>query len=100
MFLATVQNAEEANAPVLTESGLTFQARNPFFVGDSIDWLTPDGMASFELKELYDAKGFPVKEAQTNHVVTIPLPAALQGQNEASLRWSILRSKERMTVVS
>jgi putative protease len=100
MFLGTVQNAEDVNAPVLAESGLTFQARNPFRVGDSVDWVTPHGMVSFELKALYDGKGFPVKEAQTNHVVTIPLPAELQGQTEESLRWSLLRSKERMSVVS
>lgn len=100
MFLGTVQNAEDTERPVLTGSGLTFQARNPFKIGDMIDWVTPKGLVSFELKELYDTKGFPVKEAQTNHVVTIPLPDDLQGQTEEALRWSLLRSKERVAVVS
>ena len=100
LFLGTVWNAEDTDAPILMESGLTFQARNPFKIGDMIDWVTPEGLVSFELKELYDAKGFPVQEAQTNHVVTIPLPGDLQGQPEDVLRWSLLRSKERAGVVS
>lgn len=99
-FLATAHRADDLNAMTLTDAGLTFQARNPFQVGDSVDWITPDGIASFELNALYDAKGFPVPDAQTNHIVTIPVPNALQGQSEESLRWSLLRSKERMAVVS
>jgi putative protease len=99
-FLATVRNAEAEDAPILTEAGVTFQARNPFQMGEELDWVTPSGIATFELKELYDAQGFPVKEAQTNHTVVIPLPNELQGVSEASLRWSLLRSKERITVVS
>lgn len=100
MFLATVKDAESGNGPVLTESGVLFQARNPFFIGDQIDWITPNGTASFELKALYDGSGFPVRDAQTNHMVTIPVPDSLRGLSEETLRWSMLRSKERTAVVS
>lgn len=99
VFLATAENAL-TDEPLATEAGLRFQARNPFRVGDVVEWMTPQGIASFELKTLYDSKGFPVKEAQTNHVVTIPVPESLQGQSEDALRWSVLRSKERLAIVS
>ena len=91
MFLGTAL-ADEGGA-VLTESGLRFKARNPFRQGDQIDWITPDGNVSFELKTLYDEKGFPVREAQTNHIVTIPVPESLLAQPEA-LEWSIIRGRE------
>ncbi len=97
MFLGTAL-ADESGA-CQAESGLRFKARNPFKVGDHVDWITPNGAVSFELESLYDASGFPVREAQTNHVVTIPVPAELR-QAEGSLEWSVLRGKERVAVVS
>jgi U32 family peptidase len=97
MFLGTVLPDEDGL--IVAESGLRMKARNPFRVGDQVDWITPAGAVSFELKLLYDANGFPVREAQTNHVVTLPIPAELQQAGDA-LEWSVLRGKERMAVVS
>lgn len=97
MFLGTA--LADDNGALETESGLRFKARNPFRVGDAVDWITPSGVASFEIQSLYDASGFPVREAQTNHIVTMPVPAELQ-QGGESLAWSILRGKERVAVVS
>ncbi len=97
MFLGTALPDEQGMT--LSDSGLRFKARNPFRVGDQIDWITPTGSVSFPLKALYDQQGFPVREAQTNHVVTIPVPAELQG-DEATLAWSIIRGKEFSAVVS
>jgi hypothetical protein len=97
MFLGTA--LPDASGAVTNDMGLRFQARNPFRVGDTVDWITPEGTVNFELKALYDEQGFPVREVQTNHVAVIPMPAELQGQAEA-LKWSVLRGKERMAVVS
>ena len=97
MFLGTA--LPDASGAVLTEAGLRFQARNPFAVGDTIDWITPTGAVSMPLKALYDAQGFPVHAVQTNHVAVIPVPEELQGE-EAALNWSIIRGKERVAVVS
>lgn len=97
MFLGTALPDESGAS--LVESGLRVKARNPFRVGDQIDWITPSGMVSFPLKELYDQQGFPVREAQTNHVVTIPVPAQLQA-DPAALEWSVIRGKEFSGVVS
>lgn len=97
MFLGTALPDEHGT--LVAETGLRVKARNPFRIGDQIDWITPAGMVSFPLKELYDQKGFPVREAQTNHVVTIPVPAELQGNVDA-LEWSVIRGKEFAGVVS
>ncbi|MCE3235629.1 MAG: hypothetical protein K0Q50_1809 [Vampirovibrio sp.] len=97
MFLGTA--VADDNGSLEAESGLRFKARNPFRVGDAVDWITPSDAASFEIQSLYDEKGFPVREAQTNHIVTIPVPAELRHGAE-SLEWSILRGKERVAVVS
>ena len=97
MFLGTAL-ADDAGA-VLSDKGLRFKARNPFRIGDTVDWVTTDGIATFELNALTDEKGFPLHEVQTNHVAVIPVPEQLQAQGEA-LKWSILRGKERVAVVS
>lgn len=97
MFLGTA--IADDNGSLEVESGLRFKARNPFRVGDAVDWITPSGASSFEIQSLYDVKGFPVREAQTNHIVTIPVPDELRHGAE-SLEWSILRGKERVAVVS
>jgi len=97
MFLGTALSDE--SGVVSTDMGLRFKARNPFRIGDTVDWVTPDGLVTFELKHLYDEKGFPLHEVQTNHIAVIPVPAELQAQGE-TLKWSILRGKERMAVVS
>jgi U32 family peptidase len=96
MFLATALPDE--SGAVQTDAGLCFRARNPFRIGDHVDWVTPQGVVSFELNELCDEKGFPVREVQTNHIVTVPVPAELKSVG-AELEWSILRGKERMGVV-
>jgi putative protease len=97
MFLGTALPDE--NGVCLSDSGLRVKARNPFGIGDQLDWITPNGSVSFPLKALYDQQGFPVREAQTNHVVTIPVPEALRG-DEAGLAWSVIRGKEFAAVVS
>jgi putative protease len=87
MFLATVApDVETASDKVC------FKARNPFKLGDTVDWVTPEGVFSFTLGELYDDKGFSVQEIQTNHLAVLPIPA---GMNPESAPWSILRSKEK-----
>ncbi len=97
MFLGTALPDEAGS--VLADGGLRFKARNPFRVGDAVDWITPSGMVSFTLDALYDQQGFPVREAQTNHVVTIPVPSELKA-DESALAWSIVRGKEFAAVVS
>ena len=112
-FLASVADATEspesasfnpAIPPDSLPDTLTFQARNPFQVGDPVDWITPQGVVSLALTELYDAGGFPVKTVQTNHRVTIPVPPDLRYQSPEALQWSLLRtqvrSPERVAVVS
>jgi putative protease len=97
MFLGTA--LPDNLGAVTTDKGLRFKARNPFLIGDTVDWVTPEGLVSFELKALYDEQGFPLREVQTNHVAVIPVPPELQHHGDA-LKWSILRGKERMAVVS
>ncbi len=92
VFLATVPNEAEIAAP---DGMQIFQARNPFKVGDAIDWITPQGTVSMLIDALCDQHGFPVNEVQTNHIVALPVPEAFQ---QAGLEWSILRSRERATV--
>lgn len=90
VFLATPKAGE---APRDEDGRMRFVARNPFRLGDAVDWITPSGQVSLVLNELYDDAGFPVREAQTNHAVSIPVPAGLSG-----LEWSILRGKERTPI--
>lgn len=97
MFLGTA--LPDKLGAVTVDNGLRFQARNPFLIGDTVDWITPEGMVSFELKALYDEQGFPLREVQTNHVAVIPVPTELQHHGDA-LKWSVLRGKERVAVVS
>ncbi|MEM0952340.1 MAG: U32 family peptidase C-terminal domain-containing protein [Cyanobacteria bacterium P01_H01_bin.74] len=80
-----------------------FVVKNPFQVGDTIDWVTPQGIFSFELTRLLNQDGFPLYQAKTNHKVAIPLPeriyqALFEKQwpiNPAiykeKLQWSILK---------
>jgi putative protease len=96
MFLGTV--APDAEGAIQADNGVRFKARNPFRIGDAVDWVTPNGVVSFELTELYDEQGFPVRDVQTNHIVTLPVPATLQHAKDG-LAWSILRGKERAGVV-
>ncbi|HEY9688158.1 MAG TPA: U32 family peptidase C-terminal domain-containing protein [Coleofasciculaceae cyanobacterium] len=94
IFLGTTLPDEQGE--VCAASGVRFQARNPFKVGDTLDWITPAGAASFRLDALYDKEGFPVREAQTNHIVTIASPPELA--NVQGMEWSILRGREHATV--
>lgn len=90
VFLATSADTLESR-----DGMWVVKARNPFSVGDAIDWITPQGMATLTLTELFDKQGFPVKDAQTNHEVFIPVPASLQG---ADLQWSVIRTREQSAV--
>jgi putative protease len=103
VFLATA--LPDAQGRIQTGEGMRFKARNPFHVGDALDWVTPAGVVSFDVKALYDEKGFPIKAVQTNQVAVLPMPPGLENwaQNDrpeadANLEWSVLRSRERATV--
>lgn len=98
-FLATTDT--DANGVIRGENGVRFKAKNPFRVGDAIDWVTPQGVVSFPIKALYDEQGFPVQAVQTNHVAWLPIPDELKHRgstDDATLAWSILRSREHATV--
>lgn len=96
MFLGTALADDSGSC--LTDIGLRIKARNPFQVGNQLDWITPKGIASFTLDKLYDQHGFPIREAQTNHVVNLPVPENLREFSE-DLQWSVLRGKEYSAVV-
>ena len=70
---------------------LWIKARNPFQVGDTVEWITPDNTVFFEITELLDKNGHPVKSLQTNQRGQIPnLPAALKQLPKEELLWSLL----------
>lgn len=98
MFLGTPVLADEALQNVsVTQDGLAIKARNPFKIGDAVDWVMPGRVIPLELTTLNDERGFPIREAQTNHVALIPLPDGVSAE-DAGLPWTILRSRERVTV--
>ncbi|MEB3286735.1 MAG: U32 family peptidase [Vampirovibrionales bacterium] len=80
--------------------GVKIIAKNPVQVGDTLDWITPGGVISFELKTLEDEHGLPVNALQTNHVgriVTLPegiqsLCSGLSGHPD-QLAWSLFARK-------
>lgn len=87
VFLATVADG------VPVKSGqIAFRARNPFQVGDILDWMTPSGMMSVELSAMTDPAGLPVAEVQTNQIAVLPVPAAVSIDE---LGWSVLSRKVR-----
>jgi putative protease len=97
-FLATVFS-DEGDTRIASSSteGLLFKARNPFRVGDAVDWIMPGGVTPFEITALTDAQGFPIREVQTNQTAVIPLPDGIS-PDDPGLPWTILRSRERATV--
>ena len=93
IFLATV--SEEAS---WGEGQITVQARNPFQVGDEVEWVTPNGLETLTLtsENLKDHLGLPVTAVQTNHLAQLPLPKDV---TKAEMPWLILRRKEKHPVV-
>jgi putative protease len=69
----------------IVESGdrwLTVEVRNRFEVGDRLEIVTPDGNASFTLKELIGRDGQPADAAPgSGHVVRIPAPEEADGRS-------------------
>jgi U32 family peptidase len=98
MFLGTpVLSDEGLQTVAVHENSLAIKARNPFKVGDAVDWVMPSRVIPIELTTLTDERGFPIREAQTNQVAVIPLPQGVSA-DDANLPWTILRSRERVTV--
>lgn len=84
VFIATVES--------VLGQGVQIQAKNPIHVGDTLDWITPDGVTSFTLTTLQDKHGLAIDALQTNQVGIISdIPAGVAGD----LAWSLLARKEK-----
>ncbi len=84
-------------ATVVGEIGdmVPFVARNPFKLGERLDWMTPAGVVSFTLTEMIDKNGMMLEELQTNQMAWIRPPASI---DSTSLAWSVLSRKEHASL--
>ncbi len=76
---------------------IRIQGRNRFSLEDALVWMTPDGCYDVVLTEAVDEQGFKTQCIQPNQWVWVQPPA---GVNPESLRWSLIRRKERSPVVA
>lgn len=97
VFLATALPDDCSPESHISERMLLFKARNPFRIGDAVDWVMPGGVTPLEISVLTDERGFPIRETQTNQMAAVPLPDGVSPDNP-ELPWTILRSRERATV--
>lgn len=74
-------------------------AKNPFQVGDTIDWIHPKGVYTFELSQIEDEQGLSVQSLQTNHSGYIAVPDSLRqlaSEQPGVLDLSLFAKKERI----
>lgn len=78
------------------EGLLKIQGRNRFKTTDDLLWMTPTGIATdFRISRAIDCQGFETDTVQPNQWVWVTPPPHFP---EESLRWSLIRRKERVTV--
>lgn len=92
LFVATVDSAAPSRDSL---ERVQIRARNPFGVGDELEWMIPGEVYPYPVESLWDAQGFPCQQVQTNQVALVNLPSDISPD---VLPWSILRRKERQTL--
>jgi putative protease len=74
---------------------LRVQGRNRFKAGESLVWMTPEGLVSQTMTDIMDEHGFKTDVVQPNQVVWITPP---QNISHDALRWALLRRKEQASL--
>ena len=75
-----------------SEHWLEVEARNPLRKGDTVEYLSWDiNAVAFEVLELLDQDGIPLKQANPGNVVRVTYPAGVNADWEVN---SLLRKKK------